>query len=1375
MLAAAAVFDALSEPCDAVRGRPLMDFVTYVGGLSGGSWATALLFTTKSKNLRPDSMNGSPFHSPGRDTNYSTFTEHMSGPGFKRVMANMVLHGHHGITDWAAHLEEKIVHPTIGQRRPPYEPGEWRLDDFREAAADGSLPLFSCALIATNDGRDAYGGGRYDWVAIDPCLTIRCRAESDEYVSQTDTSLVPGELALLPNLLAGCGSAFAMDADVLRASLRGFGGLGKLASKFVTGGDANPSLTGLLGRITVNIDINGAKVCLRDAGIDNNVPFPLFMHPGFGMLTDILLVFDSSFEARGPEELARAVRQGYIEMDPSNALSAVWRDSEPSRLFLPKDPTLPAIIYVLGLTHHSTFTEAYSAENIQIYANSMKQRVRAVTAKLVDMIRGIACTPEVLQFEAPPRPLRGALELRSSLSVRYKELHPAIHLFEDDWAEFDELFTSLSIRDRARGPGIPDFQVQDLWDRVAGVSASFTVTLVGDPGGGKSSLMRYLARTQAFDTWPVDIVLLLPLSALSDALLQSPADLRILLSCSLGDVPLVEEIYNWINSQGGANRGRVLWLLDGFDEAAVYAENRTKIRDFLAVHLSSESMLMPTRIVSTRLSHAATKFLEGQTAVELQSWSIPQRTEFVEKYCRLHRGRSLEMVDKIRDFFHNGVGMQQFDGNPFMVHLLCSHIHFLQAPMPVTLTEALKDCVIRFIRREDAKRSDRKFAGRDNDTLYSDVVKQLGQKAWNRIVGMGRTTLCQTSPLFDWGLIILESVRPDGGDMPFRFVHQQIADFLAAAWVSTQESLPTDFGLRSNLTNFMTHYGALNIDMTNPPTVNPKVAEAVKNALILSIKAKWSDAARNLKHDSSYSMRLKVRQEMGLDACMAFLAATGGCRVPGQEITVQYFVLCQHIRSALMRWIHQTCLLMHLLAEVAGFYGCYSAVVCLGNQGPDVLKRCMLELRPGSNAGSRIAEYCSERGVVLTESDALRLLSLDLLRKRWNGLDGIKKKYLADIVRKDKCADVDPIIHLELLRASGVSSYVIGSREYPDAYIRTMTMIRGGVLQIFNVHIGSDGSRDFYDMTGLCREVEGLHLTYNHTDINTCLAIGKALRERDVPYRSSLSYFLSGCQSLTEVDCSGWTSLLEIGNDFLKECTSLTTLDCSSWTQLQSIGHRFLKGCQSLTTLKCGAWAQLMTIADDFLSGCSSLIALDCSSWREIMCIGDDFLFGCTSLKEIDCGGWEQLVSILNRFLGDCISLAAINCSGWVDIWSIGDDFLSGCSSLTTLDCSSWMGPRTIGSDFLCGCTLLKEIGCGGWGHLERISDRFLMNCSSLIAIDCRSWTHLVWIDDDFLRGCKELKTVDRNARTDFEYIGKHFMMDCHPSLKRGDVWLVKR
>ena len=158
--------------------------------------------------------------------------------------------------------------------------------------------------------------------------------------------------------------------------------------------------------------------------------------------------------------------------------------------------------------------------------------------------------------------------------------------------------------------------------------------------------------------------------------------------------------------------------------------------------------------------------------------------------------------------------------------------------------------------------------------------------------------------------------------------------------------------------------------------------------------------------------------------------------------------------------------------------------------------------------------------------------------------------------------------------------------------------------------------------------------------------------------------------SLTALDLSAVSCVMEVGDQFLQNCASLTSVDLSGMTRLTRIGTHFLYNCVSLTAVDLTPRSNVTHIGESFLANCSNLTAVDLSPLRNVTHISKNFLTNCTSLSAVDLSPFRNVTQLGSSFLYACVSLTAVDLSPLRNVTHIDGWFLAFCSSLTKLDLS---------------------------------------------------------------------------------------------------------
>ena len=403
LISSCAFFDALSE-------AQLLHAVTYVAGLSGGSWCVYEYL------LGGD---GNPFHG----TTKACDNPWLAVPGGAKYSATDTRFRYSGLQQmvnrkhvrqaskqdegWIGRtagilLEERdhkdltvasaLLRPELGEsfveRWSNFLMADLLFWSNRKEALllndeevtahvkNGTKPIFICSAIA--NGADCKER-KYDWIEFTPFGVrryppkvrpapgtvlppsdimgnlhpdkVKAKAlPEDMNASDKEALTRAGFMKLFAhNLMGICGSAFALDFCGVCEEVRSpF--LKILAAPIAAykADDPDPVLGG-----TTKVPGVGE---LRDAGLCFNVPYPALLADS-GRDVDILIVMEASHGSKGAETLQLAMAQGYYEADPKD-LGADWLNFGPSKrvhIFHPKDPRYgPVIVFFLGLTERDS-------------------------------------------------------------------------------------------------------------------------------------------------------------------------------------------------------------------------------------------------------------------------------------------------------------------------------------------------------------------------------------------------------------------------------------------------------------------------------------------------------------------------------------------------------------------------------------------------------------------------------------------------------------------------------------------------------------------------------------------------------------------------------------------------------------------------------------------------------------------------------------------------------------------------------------------------------------------------------------------------------------------------------------------------------------
>ena len=244
----------------------------------------------------------------------------------------------------------------------------------------------------------------------------------------------------------------------------------------------------------------------------------------------------------------------------------------------------------------------------------------------------------------------------------------------------------------------------------------------------------------------------------------------------------------------------------------------------------------------------------------------------------------------------------------------------------------------------------------------------------------------------------------------------------------------------------------------------------------------------------------------------------------------------------------------------------------------------------------------------------------------------------------------------------------------------------------------------------------------------------------------------SGCSSLREVLVDGWNlERLSVANYMFSGCSSLQSLDTSKWNLGNlSNGDTMFYGCSSLQSLDTSKWnLGNLSYSDNMFSGCSSLHSLDTSKWNlGNLSNSQSMFYGCSSLHSLDTSKWNlgNLSNGANMFYG-CSSLQSLDTSKWnLGNLSNGATMFYGCSSLQSLDTSKWnLGNLSNSHYMFSGCSSLQSLDTSKWnlGNLSN-GDNMFSGCSSLQSLDTSKWNlGNLSNSQSMFSGCSSLQSLD--------------------------------
>ena len=408
---------------DGLREQGLLDTVTYMAGLSGGSWllyqwlaGTGGFNPFHNDIVRPPKGCAATAAAPRPVPDpwlyggkYDSTIHKLDGlikmrdPSHvdqaiehKRTVASGMASGMLACAGWVTDADLTIPKVLLSGEGKSWQDkwGKflsrdllyWISDDDDERQAfslesvasdpdvnNGNKPVILCTCIA--DGRQE-ADRLYDWVDITPWTTRRTDPAPASFATSGVRAAIEDPIAqksfsslAMCQLMAICGSAFAMDFTLAPPAVQPLLvklGFSSQTPKPVIPGTSTPAL----GAHEDDPSVLSLGM-LRDAGICFNVPFPALLRNHGGRHCDIIVVHDASCGATTARELQVACEQGYFDLEKGCHPSELFLiDNFPvnrTKVFRPKaafEQTLPVILYVMGLTEDSTNNVMRSKEDI---------------------------------------------------------------------------------------------------------------------------------------------------------------------------------------------------------------------------------------------------------------------------------------------------------------------------------------------------------------------------------------------------------------------------------------------------------------------------------------------------------------------------------------------------------------------------------------------------------------------------------------------------------------------------------------------------------------------------------------------------------------------------------------------------------------------------------------------------------------------------------------------------------------------------------------------------------------------------------------------------------------------------------------------------
>ena len=309
--------------------------------------------------------------------------------------------------------------------------------------------------------------------------------------------------------------------------------------------------------------------------------------------------------------------------------------------------------------------------------------------------------------------------------------------------------------------------------------------------------------------------------------------------------------------------------------------------------------------------------------------------------------------------------------------------------------------------------------------------------------------------------------------------------------------------------------------------------------------------------------------------------------------------------------------------------------------------------------------------------------------------------------------------------------------------------------------------------------IEEISLPYLSIETRAAFTSCTRLRKVTTKYGLDLrtNYLFRFCNSLVDIDTSGWTFSGSSTERMFEGCRLLTRLDLrSSGMDNVVVATCMFADCSSLREVLVDGWnLERLSVANSMFSGCPSLQSLDTSKWNlGNLSNGNSMFYGCSSLQSLDTSKWNlgNLNTAESMFRQTKITtldvrdwdlsrltntvymffqtpLISLDTSGWrLNNLSTAAQMFQYCPNLISLgDTSRWgLEKLTNASAMFHGCSALQSLDTSGW-RLENVVYTNLMfdTCRALTSLGDTSGWNLIRCTDmrQMILKCNRLTKID--------------------------------
>ena len=283
-----------------------------------------------------------------------------------------------------------------------------------------------------------------------------------------------------------------------------------------------------------------------------------------------------------------------------------------------------------------------------------------------------------------------------------------------------------------------------------------------------------------------------------------------------------------------------------------------------------------------------------------------------------------------------------------------------------------------------------------------------------------------------------------------------------------------------------------------------------------------------------------------------------------------------------------------------------------------------------------------------------------------------------------KISTVDVLTNKDV-PTDAVESWDVSAKQ--DKSVMAWIINDSGNSGMYKLYIGGDG--------GVSAPSNMMALFYNFS--NTTIM---NLSNLDTSNVTNMNYIFEGCNSLTELNASGWDLSNTTDCSIFNHLQKLTTVDVSNWNigKTTDINHMFAYLKKLRTVNMENFKSSNVTNMSYMFDGCINLTNINVSNFDTSKVTNMSFMFqGCTSLTKLNLSSFDtSKVTDMSYMFASCTNLTNIDVSNFNTSNVINMNYMFAFSKFTELDLCSFDTSKVTNMNMMFGVmTNLKKVNVG--------------------------------------------------------------------------------